>query len=327
MNTISTKLLFASAAAVALVGSAAAQARDNTINNNQRNWAQARAQLNATIESVTEDVSLTSAAIGNSFSTSLGGPSVVRTTQNNTAPVTADLTVNVEDALGSLTATAAAIGNSASVEIDATAGIRPASNGSIVNNNQWFNNTEGAVARLAITGGNISSGNPELGVEATAAAIANSLTVDVTGGSLVSDNLQRFWGDARSNLAVDLNDVTGDSNLASAAIANSASYNVEDATAVDINNRQWAYYDPTAVSNINLNDVTGDITSTTAAISNTLSVTTLPSQSTLTVTSDQQNGASNFATANLDIGAVIGNVTATAAAIGNSVSITNLPTD
>lgn len=327
MKKTFTALLLASAATFALAGGAAAQARDNAINNNQRNWAQARAQLNAQIASVTEDVSLTAAAIGNSFSTSLGGPSIVGTVQNNTAPVTAALTVDVEDALGSLTATAAAVGNSASVEIDATAGINPAGNGSIVNNNQWFNNTEGAVANLAITGGNISSGNPDLGVEATATAIANSLSVDVTGGSLVSDNLQRFWGDARSNLSVDLNDVTGASNLTSAAIANSAAYNVQDATSVNINNRQWAYYDPTAVSSINLNDVTGDIASTTAAISNTLSVTTLPAQSTLTVTSDQQNGASNFATATLDIGTVIGDITATAAAIGNSVSITNLPID
>jgi len=320
-------LLLASAATFALAGGAAAQARDNTVSNNQRSWAQTRAQLNATIESVTEDVSLTSAALGNSFTASLGGPSVVGTTQNNTAPVTAGLTVTVEEALGSLTATAAAIGNSASVEIDATAGILPASNGSIVNNNQWFNNTEGAIANLAITGGNISSGNPELGVDATAAAIANSLSVDVTGGTLVSDNLQRFWGDARSNLTASMNDITGDSDLTSAAIANSAVYNVQDSTAVNINNRQWAYYDPTAVSTINLNDINGDITSTTAAISNTLAVTTLPAQSTLTLASDQQNGASNFATANLDIGDVTGNVIATAAAIGNSVSVQNLPID
>lgn len=325
---MSSRALLAGAVAVAMAFAAApvalAQARDNTVSNNQRNWAQTRAQLNANIQSVSEDVAMTTAALGNSFSASLGGWSTVTNTQNVTAPVTANMTVNAQDAFGSLTATAAAIGNSAAVTIDEARGVNPLNRGSVVNNNQWFNNVEGARANLTLTGGNVSSGNPELGIDATAAAIANSLSVDVKG-DLTSDNLQRFWGDAQSNLTVTMNDVTGASNLTSAAIANSATYNMGNSGRVAINNRQWAHYDPTAVSNIRLNDITGDVTSTTAAISNSLSVTTLPSQATVSLTSDQQNGAGNFATADLDIGDVVGNVTATAAAIGNSVTISNLP--
>jgi hypothetical protein len=325
---MSSRLLVSTAVAAliacAVAPGAFAQTKDNTVNNNQGNWAQTRAQLNANIKSVTEDVTMTAAAIGNSMSASLGGASLVNNTQTNTAPVTAGLNVNAQDAFGSLTATAAAIGNSASVVIDETAGVNPLNRGSQINNNQWFNNVEGVRANLNLTGGNISPGNPDLGISATAAAIANSLSVDVKGDAHVN-NLQRFWGDARSNLNVNMNDVTGASNLTSAAIANSASVNVTNGAKVQVNNTQFAAYDPTATSTIKLNDITGDITSTTAAISNTLSVSTLPSQAMLTVNSNQQNGAGVFANADLNLGDVVGDVSATAAAIANSVSITNLP--
>ena len=93
----------------------------------------------------------------------------------------------------------------------------------------------------------------------------------------------------------------------------------------NINNRQFANYDPTAVTNLKLNDITGDVSSTTAAISNTLSVTTLPAAARLNVNTTQMNGAETNAFSNIELGDVTGSVSATAAAIGNSVSISNLP--
>ena len=315
-------VLAVSAAALVCAGSAIAQAKDNNVNNTQSNWAKTRAVMNAGLQAVTEDVSLTAAAIGNSFSATLGGASNVNTVQTNTASsVTSDLNIQVSDALGSMTATAAAIGNSASIEIDEAQGVDPTKRGSNVNNTQSSYNE--IVATLNLSGGNIT-GNEGLGINATSAAIANSASVDVNG-DLTFNNLQRFWGDARSNLNVNMHDVTGDSTFTSAAIANSASVNVTDGQQVTINNRQFTNYDPTAITNLKLNDVTGDVSSTTAAISNTLSVTTLPASARLTVNTTQMNGAETHAVSNIELGDVTGSVTATAAAIGNSVSISNLP--
>ena len=311
--------------ALVVAPGAIAQPKDNAVNNTQGNWAETRARLNADIRSVSQDVAMTAAAIGNSFSAELGGTSTLNTTQTTTAPVASALSVNAQNAFGSLTATSAAIGNSASVVINEAAGVNKNKvTGSVVNNNQVYSNWAGVTADLNLTGGNISSGNPKLGIAATAAAIGNSASIDVKG-DLDSNNLQRFWGDARSNLNVNMKDINGDTNLTSAAIANSASYNVTDAKRVGINNTQFANYDPSATSTIKLGNIKGDITSTTAAISNSLSVTTLPSQATLALNSNQQNGAGTYATSNINLGDVMGSVTATAAAIGNSVSVSNLP--
>jgi hypothetical protein len=308
--------------AIAIAPGAFAQPKENNVNNTQGNWAETRARLNADIRSVSEDVTMTAAAIGNSFSAELGGTSAVNSNQTNYSNAGSSLNVNAQNAFGSLTATSAAIGNSASVVIKEPAGVNPTARGSVVNTNQLYSGN--VTADLNLTGGNISSGNPNLGIAATAAAIGNSSSVDIQG-NLDANNFQRFFGDARSNLHVNMNNVYGDSNLTSAAIANSASYNATGSNRVSINNTQFASYDPTANSNIRLNNITGDINSTTAAISNSLSVTTLPSQATLALNSNQQNGAGTYANSTINLGDVTGSVTATAAAIGNSVSVSNLP--
>jgi hypothetical protein len=308
--------------AIAMAPGAIAQTKENNVNNTQGNWAETRARLNADISSVSKDVTMTAAAIGNSFSAELGGTSAVNSNQTNYSNAGASLNVNAQNAFGSLTATSAAIGNSASVVIKEPAGVNPTARGSVVNTNQLY--AGNVTADLNLTGGNISSGNPNLGIAATAAAIGNSASVDIQG-NLDANNYQRFFGDARSNLHVNMNNVYGDSNLTSAAIANSASFNATDSNRVSINNTQFANYDPTANSDIRLNDITGNITSTTAAISNSLSVTTLPSQATLALNSNQQNGAGTYANSTINLGDVTGSVTATAAAIGNSVSVSNLP--
>jgi hypothetical protein len=100
---------------------------------------------------------------------------------------------------------------------------------------------------------------------------------------------------------------------------------VTDSKRVNINNTQYASYDPSATSTVRLNNITGNISSTTAAISNSLSVSTLPSQATVALNSNQMNGAGTYATSTINLGDVTGSVSGTAAAIGNSVSVSNLP--
>jgi len=167
-------VLVCTAAAAAFAAPAFAQSKDNAINNNQLNWAQTRAVLNARIQSVTEDVALTSAAIGNSLSAELGGSTALNTNQTNISNVTADLNVHAIDALGSLSATAAAIGNSASVKIDEPADTSPIGAGSSLNSTQLFSGN--VVATLNMGGGNIT-GNDGKGITATAAAIGNSVSI------------------------------------------------------------------------------------------------------------------------------------------------------
>lgn len=431
---IKTKIAMLTVSTLAF-GTAVAQDSVNNVTNDQNNWARVRAALNADIESVTEEVSLTAAAIGNSFSAELGGQTTVNNVQdlglrptgqtffdNN---VTARIDLDASDTVGSISGTAAAIGNSASVTVDDqgtgltritnnqrdyTKGARASIDATIagsdetveltsaainntfsadvtgnanisnvqsgVNNNDAIASTNlqasnvvggiaGTTAAIAnsasITMDNDENGNPTglsritnnqgawagtnvravlnvnandlsgvdedgelVAIETTAAAIANSFSVEGEG-SLVSNNLQRFNGDARAIANLNMDDITGDVTHTSAAIANSASYDLDNADSVTINNRQWASYDPTAVTNANFGDIEGDVELTSAAITNTLSVTTLPSTAVLDVNTQQFNGAATHAVVNADIGNVTGNVSATAAAIGNSVNIVNLP--
>lgn len=86
--------------ALAIAPGALAQPKDNNVNNTQGNWAETRARLNADIRSVSKDVAMTAAAIGNSFSAELGGTSAVNTTQTTYAPVASALSVNAQNAFG-----------------------------------------------------------------------------------------------------------------------------------------------------------------------------------------------------------------------------------
>jgi hypothetical protein len=63
--------------ALVVAPGAIAQPKDNAVNNTQGNWAETRARLNADIRSVSQDVAMTAAAIGNSFSAELGGTSTL----------------------------------------------------------------------------------------------------------------------------------------------------------------------------------------------------------------------------------------------------------
>ena len=158
----------------------------------------------------------------------------------------------------------------------------------------------------------------------TAAAIGNSLSVEAAGEGLNLSNNQFFRGDAISTLNGHVEDVQGEVAMTSAAIANSASYDVQATDWVNITNYQTTNIDPRAYSNVGVSDVTGNVSSTTAAISNSLSVSTLPQTSDIRLNSTQLNNAYTGAIANATISDVAGDVSATAAAIGNSVSVSSI---
>lgn len=346
-----------------LLVATSAHAQTNTVRNEQRTWAETRAMLNADLSEVTEDVTLTAASINNSFSAELGGGSYVRNFQDSWRNATATLNMDATNTLGSLNATAAAMGNSASMDIDGT--IRGGNERSTVENTQ-FTHWGVFTANLNLDGENVQADSAQdTAITATAAAIANSLSVAVQGdltvrganenvGTLYScdpaqpavcepglgnidqvhavggfnnwtaNSRQFFRGDSRSNLNADLDNVVGAVQLTSAALGNSASFDVTNAEKVSVNNWQFAGYDPTARSEIQLGNVEGDVTSTTAAISNSFSISTLPETAQVNVFNQQLNRAYDEATANIALGNVTGSVSATVAAIGNSASVTNL---
>ncbi|MCP2679927.1 hypothetical protein NHF45_10340 [Maricaulaceae bacterium NA33B04] len=310
-------ILLAGAAACAVAAPALAQ-QENQVRNEQRTWAETRAELNGHVRNVTEGVSMTAAAIGNSFSAELGGSANVSSYQWGNRDVSASMYLDASDTLGSIEATTAAIGNSASISIDAFEGDGGSSR---VSNTQIVS---GAFHSNMTFDGSDISGVDDVAISATSASIANSLNVNARG-DVNANNFQRFWGDSRSVLNAGFEDVAGSVEFTSAALGNSASFDVEEAGSVQINNTQYTNYDPQAFSNIEVGRLEGDFTSTTAAISNSLSVSTLPATASLAVNNRQMNRAYTGATANIHLGDVVGSASVTAAAIANSASISNLP--
>ena len=119
--TTKTLYKYAASALALAVFSEAAIAQDRTINNVQANWAQARAQLNSDIENINGEVSLTAAAINNSFSADVAGNAQIRNTQYTIRGAAAELNVDIDGVTGNVSTTAAAIGNSASIAAEKAA--------------------------------------------------------------------------------------------------------------------------------------------------------------------------------------------------------------
>lgn len=316
--TMTKTALYAAAAIAALTAAAGAQ-DSNSTRSTQNNWAKARAELNADIESVSGDVALTAAAIGNSLSVELAGPSYVENLQTNRASISTEAWAELEDVAGDVSVTAAAIGNSATVEIDAENSL----DGMSVFNNQNSNGHISSHLALEIDNTGYGSDVAEA-VTATSAAIGNSFSATLAGGEGYSNNRQIFNGDAFAEMYADIQKVDGDVALTTAAIGNSASYDLTEAYHVSIDNYQGTAIDPTAVSAVEAENIWGGLASTTAALGNSFSVSTLPDTSTLSLNSTQINNAATNADAWLDVQNVSGDVTATAAAIGNSLSISGL---
>lgn len=292
----------------------------STIKNLQRDFSKgSRASIDASVAGVDEKVELTAAAINNSFSADVTGNANISNRQDSWGDAIATTNLSASDTLGSISGTTAAIGNSASINFDNV-------DGGMTNLNSVQTPHGGNFrAELNVDGHNLDAPDGiENAIETTAAAMANSLSVEGTG-NLNATNLQTFRRDVRATSNLDLENISGSVSATTAAIGNSASFTIEGADTVTIGNVQSSTYDPTAITNADLGNIEGDVTLTSAAMANTLSVTTLPSTAVLDVNSVQTNGALTEAQMNVSMGNLIGNASFTAAAIGNSVNISNLP--
>lgn len=267
---------------------------------------------------VSGNVDVTAAAINNSFNAEIDGSSVLNNRQFNFGDATAAADVDVYKT-GPVAVTAAALGNSASFTIDAKK----------VEATELYNRQGGSAAsdissQVNLYGENIKSTTEGVpAVASTSAAIGNSLSVEASG-TVQSRNFQNFNGDVYAGTETALKNVKGDVEVTTAAIANSASYEIGKSNYVNIDNKQRTEFDPTAVTTATIKSVRGDVDVTTAAMSNSLSVSTLPS-TTSYIRSDQMNAAYTEAASNVAVSKVLGNVNVTSAAIGNSVNISNLP--
>ncbi len=167
-------------------------------------------------------------------------------------------------------------------------------------------------------------------VEGTAAAIGNSFSAELGGDSGVWTN-QRTTGAIESSLNATV-DWTEDVTLTSAAVGNTVSILSEpyldcgvddcpyDDASLELDNRQYVNYDPTATLTIWANGV-GHLNGTAAAIGNSLSVEAWNHENnidTRQVVNDDVNSYVGAAVSGAD------SVTLTSAAVGNTVSIDNL---
>jgi hypothetical protein len=156
-------------------------------------------------------------------------------------------------------------------------------------------------------------------VSAMAAAIGNSLSVDVIGDSNIGNTQQNFGyvGSSLNATVAHANDVS----LTSTAIANSASIKVTGSDSLVLNNLQTQAWDPTASLSAHVSNIAGDATLAAAAFSNSLAVET--DASLIRIGTTQRNQGPNIANVNATVTRVAGDASVTAAAIANSVTIKN----
>jgi hypothetical protein len=198
----------ASILAIALcLAASAGAAQAQTLGNNQRNNANIRAQLNATIEHVGNDVALTSAAIANSFSATGGTGSSLATLnnyQNFWGDARSDLSASISNVHDDVSVTSAAIANSASIEADWVG---------TINNTQLagYDPTSTLNATLVNVGD----------VAMTSAALSNSASIDADFGRLAS--FQANNAGVYANMNATVRDVRGSVTATAAAIGNSLS--------------------------------------------------------------------------------------------------------
>ena len=361
MKTLKTKLAVCASVTALIATPAFAQ---NFASNNQSNWAETRAELNANLENIQGEVVLTAAAISNSMTAELSGTSVVDNTQfvghgGQRIDTTAVLNVVPKDELDALTATSAAITNSASITVE----------DSVVNT--WVNNNQYANANTVATL-NAHLAGVEGDVELTAAAISNSLSIE-DDFPVGMNNRQLSYSVTETDLNIYADGELGSLTATAAAIGNSASIAWEngapdaasltnrqhlngnvyseleiygehgvhgDVTAVNAaiansisvegvgdyyaNNHQTFRGDVAADTIVALDDVAGAVDITTAAIGNSVSFE-LADADHVGITNWQRANIDPTATAFVDLDGVDGNVDVTTAAIANSLSVSTLP--
>lgn len=195
-----SKIAVAATALTLCAGAANAQ----SINSDQRNNANIRAQLNAIVEHVSGDVTATAAAIGNSFNVDGEGVTGVRNYQNFWGDATSLLNGNVENVVGDVSLTSAAIANSATIKTSHWGGD--------ISNTQLtrIDPTATLNAEIYDIGGDVSG---------TAAALSNSATIDSEFSRVAS--YQHNGAAVNAIASVAAARVAGDVTLTAAAIGNS----------------------------------------------------------------------------------------------------------
>lgn len=317
-------LLLATAALSSIMLAGAAFADTTTVDigavtNQQTDYHQTISDLTANVDNVGKDVSLTSAAIGNSLS--VGGSADGKTNasidgltniQSSTGNVAATLNSTVHDVNGNVTATAAALCNSASVTADK-------SNGS-VSNTQSCAGKDPASTMTATMHDIVGE------VKATSAAIGNSFslgTTDATKGTQITGDLNSVQTQTAADTAtasLTINNVQENVTGTTAAIGNTF-------TAVaDITGNSDLHQTNSGTTSASMTDtiysVTKNVTLTSAAIGNTASLTgNLGSgDGTGNVTSDQINSGPITASLSSNVHEINGALNETAAAIGNTAT-------
>lgn len=364
MQMITPAKLLTCVSALALFSSPAlASDGGNFGKNSQSNWAQTRAELNAGLIGVTGDVTLTAAAISNSFNADLSGDTVINNTQHagygHRVSTTSELNVYPDDALQSLSATSAAITNSASIKVvDESAE-------TWVNNKQYANadtftqlnaTLQGVKGDTELTAAALSNsvhiqGEQPVGLNnrqlsygattadlnlhqegylhgdltATAAAIGNSASIEWEYGDVSAGlhNRQHLSGDVYSELELYGHDGIGGSVDATNA-AIANTLSVKGTGDYHGYNHQTFRGDVRASTTIILDDVAEDVSVTTAAIGNSASFE-FSDAGHVSIENWQRANIDPTATAYVELDSVGGDVDVTTAAIANALSVSTLP--
>ncbi|MFS2317154.1 hypothetical protein RMQ97_04365 [Maricaulis sp. D1M11] len=243
--------------------SGAAEAQQRTVNNVQTSWAESRAELNAGIKRVGDDVSATSAAINNSLSVQSNRTTFVNNAQASTAASFAELNARISGVSEEVSATSASIGNSASVSIEAGRRLLDSDVINAQSSTGWRSATLNADIRRAED------------ASATAAAIGNSASVESTrAATLDVTNSQANLGGVAAVANVDIASIGNDASVTAAAIGNTLSVSTLPGVGrVNTATSQFNTGYINATANVDLRRVRDDVSATAAAIGNSVSVT------------------------------------------------------
>lgn len=295
------------------VGGAHAQSRN--VDATQDSWAYTRAELNAGIRRIGENVDLTTAAINNSASVSLNRSVGLDVSQIARQGASAISDISVVGVGESVSSTAAAIGNSLSVDLDGA--VRAARRRrSDVEVNQVADGATLAdlnLYQLQRVGGDVAG---------TSAALSNSASVSVNRIRRAELGIEQVArAPSTAEMYARISRVGEDVSLTTAAIGNSASLDLERVRRVGIDAVQTNTGARFAELSSIVRQVEDDVDVTAAAIGNSFSANSLPRLSQMDASLAQGNTAYVSAVADIRVGAIGDDVAATAAAIGNSLTI------
>jgi hypothetical protein len=181
---------------------------DNRILNGQLNIGTTVSSLQTHITDITGEVTVTSAAIGNSLSVDVVGDTYVGNTQQNWGYVGSSLNATVANTKD-VTLTSAAIANTASIKVTGADSL-------VVDNLQ----TQAWDPQATLTA-HVSNINGDATL--TAAAISNSLAVETDAALVRIGTTQRNQGPNIASVNATVKNISGDVAVTSAAIGNSVS--------------------------------------------------------------------------------------------------------